>query len=210
MLKCCNISLIDYSEPLVVTGFILGAAGFTMALISGTTGLIVITGIVTVSSAVAEWRIRSLGIAKKLMDSVKTLESENDELRENNKELQEEIYKFQDNNNILQSEINKFQDILGLLNNNVTDIEDAKKELFDLYNKYKIENNKQQSNNLLTLFGLVDKNQDSKLSQDELIRLKEYIKIVYKRDFNFDILDKDDDGYVSLQEFFEKFRLDNV
>ena len=79
-----------------------------------------------------------------------------------------------------------------------------------MYEKYKDENDRQESNNLLTLFGLVDKNEDSKLSQDEIKRMKEYIRIVYKEEFDFDSLDSDDDGFVSLNEFFEKFRNRNI
>ena len=93
-----------------------------------------------------------------------------------------------------------------MLDDNIHDIDQVKTQLFDLYKKYKDENDRQESNNLLTLFGLVDKNEDSRLSSSEIKRMKEYIKIVYKEEFDFDILDTDDDGFVSLSEFFEKFR----
>lgn len=182
---CWKFEIIDKSEPLLIAGIIIGASGFAMALVAGSTGLVVATGVVTISSFVAEWRVRALGIAKKLMDSVHDLQDENEKLK---------------------TEVEKFENIVGLLDDNVGDIEVVKDQLFQLYDQYQKENFKQQSNNLLTLFGLVDKNEDSKLSPRELQRLREYIKIVYKEDIDFDILDKDDDGFVSLEEFFEKFR----
>lgn len=214
---CCDFRIIDYSEPLIITGLLLGIGGFAMALVAGTTGMVVVTGVITVSSAVAEWRIRSLGIAKKLMDSVNVLQSENEELKENNDDLGKEIDRFNEEllsmdntNQELKKEIINFKNIVGLLGDGVGDINQAQTKLFELYQKYKIENDKQQSNNLLTLFGLVDKNQDSRLSENELIRLKEYIRIVYHKEFDFSLLDKDNNGYISLQEFFEKFKLEMV
>lgn len=190
--SCCKLKIIDKSEPLIITGIIASASGLTIALVAGSTGLVVVSSILTLSSIVSEWRVRSLGVAKGLMDSVRDLEGENIQLKTNNKKLE--------------SEIEKFQNIVGLLDENVGDIEKAKEELFNLYEKYQEENKKQESNNLLTLFGLVDRNQDSRLSPDELSRLAEYIKIVYGQEIDFEVLDKDDNGYVSLEEFFEKFR----
>ena len=100
----------------------------------------------------------------------------------------------------------KFEDIVGLLGDNVDGIEDAKNQLFELYKRYKDENDRQEANNLLTLFGLVDKNEDSRLSQEEILKMKEYIRIVYNEEFDFDTLDSDDDNFVSLSEIFKKFR----
>ena len=197
--SCCKFEIIDKSELLIIPGICIALGGFVLSLIAGPIGMVVATGVVAVVSLVAEWRVRALGIAKKLMDSVHDLKDENERLKVTNEE-------FKSNIKNLESEINKFEDMVGLLGDNVEDLEQAKNQLFDLYKKYKDENDRQESNNLLTLFGLVDKNEDSKLSKKELIRMKEYIKIVYNEEFDFDILDSDDDDYVSLKEFFEKFR----
>ena len=196
---CCKFEVIDKSEYIVIPGICVAIGGFIFAIIAGPTGMAVATGVVAVSGMIAEWRIRALGIAKKLMDSVRDLKEENERLKLTNLEFQSNIEK-------LETELLKFEDMVGLLGDNVGDLEVAKNQLFDLYKKYKEENERQESNNLLTLFGLVDKNEDSKLSQEEIKRMKEYIKIVYKEEFDFNILDSDDDGFVSLSEFFEKFR----
>jgi hypothetical protein len=197
--SCFKFEIIDNSEPLLIIGFIASISGFGISIIAGTVGLSIITGVVSLSTLVAEWRVRTLGIAKNLMDSVKELRDENDK-------LQGSVFQLDLENGKLKDEVNKFEKIVGILDDNVEDIESAKKQLFELYEKYKEENLKQESNNLLTLFGLVDKNEDSKLSPKELERLNEYIKIVYKQEIDFSVLDKDNNGYVSLQEFFEKFR----
>jgi hypothetical protein len=188
----CNYEIIDKSELILIPGICASLGGFGYSLVSGTPGMSTITGVLMVSSLVAEWRVRALGIDKKLMDSVHVLEAENK--------------KFANQVVDLENQITEFEGIVGLLDDNVHDITQVKTQLFDLYKKYKDENDRQESNNLLTLFGLVDKNEDSKLSSGEIKRMKEYIKIVYKEEFDFDILDTDDDGFVSLSEFFEKFR----
>jgi len=211
--SCCKFEIIDKSEWIIIPGICLAVGGFVFAVVSGPVGLAVVTGVVVVAGLVAEWRVRALGVAKKLMDSVNDLKDENDKLKLMNEVFETQLGIFGDENDKLKlinikfgSEIEKFENVVGLLGDNVEDLESAKTQLFDLYNKYKIENDKQESNNLLTLFGLVDKNQDSRLSKTELQRMREYIKIVYNEDFDFDILDSDDDGVVSLKEFFEKFR----
>ena len=56
------------------------------------------------------------------------------------------------------------------------------------------------------MFGLIDKNQDSVLDKEEIKKMKKYVKIVYKQDYDFEKLDRDQDGSISLAEFFEKFR----
>jgi len=211
--SCCKFEIIDKAEWIIIPGICLAVGGFVFAVVSGPVGLAVVTGVVVVAGLVAEWRVRALGVAKKLMDSVNDLKDENDKLKLMNEVFETQLGIFGDENDKLKlinikfgSEIEKFENVVGLLGDNVEDLESAKTQLFDLYNKYKIENDKQESNNLLTLFGLVDKNQDSRLSKTELQRMREYIKIVYNEDFDFDILDSDDDGVVSLKEFFEKFR----
>ena len=71
------------------------------SLIAGPAGLAIVTGVLTITSLVAEWRVRSLGIAKKLMDSVHDLRDENEILKNNNDELESKIEK-------LESESKKF------------------------------------------------------------------------------------------------------
>ena len=188
----CGYEIIDMSEPVIITGTLCSLVGFGYSMVSGDNVLSALTGIMSITGAVSEWRVRALGIAKKLMDSVRTLQYENEKLHQDV--------------NRLQDELDNFTEIVGILGDNVGDIQTVKDQLLQLYKQYKIENNKYISNNLLTLFGLIDKNQDSKLDSQEMKRMKEYIKIVYKEDFNFDILDKDGDGCVSLSEFFQKFR----
>ena len=83
---CCGFEIIDKSEPLLIAGACISLGGFIFALVAGPVGLAVVTGVLTVSSLVAEWRVRSLGIAKKLMDSVRDLKDENERLKDTNEE----------------------------------------------------------------------------------------------------------------------------
>lgn len=177
--------IIDYSEILIISCIILSTLNLIYSIIINSIANIVFACILVVGTSVSECRVRRLGLSRKLMDSVDVLDVENKKLKEENEKL---------------------SGIVKLVGENVEDLEQAKKDLFVLYDKYKQENYKHQSNNLLTLFGLVDKNNDSKLSPEEMKRLSEYIKIVYKTEFDFTLLDKDSNGYVSLEEFFNKFK----
>jgi hypothetical protein len=186
--RTTTCEIIDKSEPCIVLAGICSTLGLIVAIVNNYDFLIIMFVILLAACLISEWRIRALGIAKHLMESVHTLQKENLQLKE---------------------EIEKFEGIVGILGDNVGSIHDAKNELFKMYNQYKIENNRYESNNLLTLFGLVDKDQNSRLDTDEIDRMKEYIKIVYKEEYDFSTLDRDGDGTVSIKEFFEKFRHDN-
>ncbi len=198
--KCCYWGIIDWwGEPVIIIGGIASSIALVYALTMGLQVVPWVSGISLAGAGVAEWRVRGLAVAKKLMDSVRDLRGENAKLKETNEELEAEVDKFQ-------KEVEKFEQMVGLLGDNVEDLEEAKNQLFKLYEQYRIENKRYESNNLLTLFGLVDKNEDSKLDPEEITRMKDYVKIVYGQDFDFDILDRDGDGSVTLKEFFNKFR----
>ena len=187
----------DKFEIFVIIGILLSTGIFVTSFFQNPSTLnIIIKLCIILIFLISEWRIRKLAIAKKLMESVNNFSEENIKLKN-------EINVFRDEND-------KFKEILGLFGDNVEDIEKTKKDLIDLYEKYRIENERYVSNNLLNLFGLVDKDQNSILDENEIKRMKEYIKIVYKQDFDFDILDKNQDGSISLKEFFDKFRSKNI
>lgn len=177
--------ILDPSEPCILLGILSGFFVFGYSLVNGNTPVSITSGIFTITGCISECRVRALSIAKKLTESVANLNKENKRLN---------------------TEINKFENILGIFGDNVNDIEKTKNDLFKLYDKYKNENDRYESNNLLTLFGLIDKDQNSKLDPDEIKRMSEYIRIVYKQEFDFTKLDCDGDGNISLNEFFEKFR----
>jgi len=198
--SCCKWEIIDYwGEPAIIVGGISAGIALVYAVAMGYQIVPWVSGISLAGAGVAEWRVRGLAVAKHLMDSVRDLRTENQKLKETNESLESKVKKFQD-------ELEKFEDMVGLLGDNVQDIEETKASLMKLYDQYKIENTRYESNNLLTLFGLVDKNEDSKLSPAEIKRMEDYVRIVYGEDFDFDILDRDGDGSVSLKEFFNKFR----
>lgn len=197
-MNCCS-RLGDWSEPLFLIGVVLSVGTIIYSFVAGATWESAVYIYFGVASVVAYWRVHILGAAKKIMETAEDLKRENRELK-----TSVETSKITESK--LRSDIHKFQEITKLLDNNVTDIEEVQQKLFNLYERYKMENERQESNNLLTLFGLIDKNQDSVLDREEIKKMKEYIKIVYNKDYDFDKLDRNQDGSISLTEFFEKFR----
>nr|QBK93656.1 MAG: uncharacterized protein LCPAC404_03600 [Pithovirus LCPAC404] len=148
------------------------------------------------------------------------LQTEVDDLKDTEIKLKNSVQEFYETQINLQSNIEEltgitekqneniknYELILGLFENEVGNIDNVRKELSELVAKYKYENFIQEANNLLTLFGLIDKNRDGSLSEDEMKEMNTYITIVYGETYDFGQLDKDLDGAVSLKEFFEKFR----
>lgn len=197
---CCSWEIIDWwGEPVIIIGGIAAGVALVYAITMGLQVVPWVSGISLGGAAVAEWRVRGLAVAKKLMDSVRDLRGENEKLKETNEELEAEVNKFK-------GEVEKFEQMVGLLGDNVEDLEEAKNQLFKLYEQYRLENKRFESNNLLTLFGLVDKNEDSILDEEEIKRMEDYVRIVYGTEFDFNKLDRNGDGSVTLKEFFNKFR----
>ena len=128
-------------------------------------------------------------MAKKLTESIEFLKTENLNLK----------YAVSS----LKSENDKFSTAVGILGQNVGNIETAKDELFSLVDDYTKENNKHEANNLVQLFSLVDANSDFKLEREELLRMKEYTKKYYNKDLRLEILDSDENGCVSINEFID-------
>ncbi len=115
-------------------------------------------------------------------------------------ENQEELLTTQKEN------IENYEVMLGLFGDKVGDIDKVRKQLSDLVKEYKFQNHRQEANTLITLFGLIDRNNDGTLSQDEIIEMNSYIKIAYGEAYDFSRLDTDLSGDISLEEFFERFR----
>lgn len=169
------MALIDYSEPCFWLLAVTGGIGVVYSGIESwwyfTFGSIV----AVLCAFIAGWRVRVLGLAQNLEESVNNLEHNNQQLARENTKLQNEV-------STLQTEINKFSKMVGLLGNNVTGIDNVKQELFLLVDKYEMANKRFESNNLMDLFFLVDKDKNSFLSPGELTQMKEYVKAFYGTD----------------------------
>ena len=199
MKNICNFRIIDKSEPILIfaTFSCFGTSVYNYVI--GESGLAIANMIFGFSCALGELRVRKLGIAKHLMDSVDDLKIENLKLKENSDLILVENEKFKNENE-------NFENLLNLLEGNVEDIEDTKQKLFELTNNLKKENFRFESNNLLNLFFLIDLDKSSTLEKQELEKLQGYINLVYKENYDFSALDSDKNGQISLAEFFEKFR----
>lgn len=187
-----RIKIRDVSEPCILLGIGSSLSVLVYSFVDSIGWMSVISSVILLSGCVSEYRVRKLSLAKDLSESVDVLGKENEKLKI-------EVHKLED-------DVSKLDSIVGVVGNTSTSLKNTRDKLIELYNKYRRENDRYESNNLLSLFGLVDKDNNSKLDPSEIERMKEYIRIVYKKEFDFDILDKDGDGCVSLQEFFEKFK----
>lgn len=217
---CLGYPLVDNSEPCFWILCSLGIVGIIYAGIETWWFFVLLSGIAVVVSFVAGWRIRKLGVAKQVMESVSEFKHQNTvlthkvgELKTTNRDLTIQVIRFtriNDANRIqiqeLASENRKFLKLNGLLEGNVENIETAKNQLFALLDKYERENEKFKANNLMSLFFLVDRDNNSFLTTDECMEMNEYVRNVYNIDMSAHLLDTNNDTRITIKEFTDGLR----
>ena len=217
----CNCKIIDlWGESFILIGGIAATVILVYTAITLIPIIPIFSGICIVGYGIAGWRVRKLGVSRNLMESVDMFKEENQVYKKENQIFKEEnqIFKeenqiFKEENQVLKEEVNKlnyenkkFEEMIGLLGNEVKDVDEIKEKLFKLYNDYKKENDRYEGNNLLNLFRLVDINNDSCLSKEEMIKMSRYAKIFYNEEFDFNEFDFNKDENVSIEEFVQKFK----
>lgn len=229
---CCPI--VDYSEPFLWLVLVFGVVGLIFALVKEHWISVALSASAIVMSVVSLWRIRKLGIAYFLMESVDRLTKENQrlgtsvsELQETNDSLSKRITELHDVErqlkegnremkriSVLQSdqltkfktENTKLMEAVGLVGENVTDLEVAKNQLFALLDDIKKENDRAQANNQVQLFLTVDRDKDERLNKSEIEQMRGYCELVYGKKLDLSQLDTDNDGLVSFKEFVSLFQ----
>lgn len=188
----CKSGIVDYSEPCLLLGVVVGVIFSLYAGIEQEAIFAFVALFLLFLSFLSCWRVRVLGVAYSLMDSVANLTQENKRLEGSVQTLETQM-----------KQLDLLKDALG---DSVDDFEAAKNTLLGLYEKYRLENTKFEANNLLSLFNLVDKDADGSLAPTEIDRLKEYVRVVYKTELDLGKCDTDANGTISLAEFVRVFR----
>lgn len=206
--------IIDYSEPLFGITFLLGIVGIIYNIIELENFDLAVSCFLSFGSLIALWRVKKLGIASLLMDSVDNLREENENLRESIREFERENSKLAETERMLNSEVYKFKkdiqsfrDLVGIVDTSNKNAEDIQKELFDLVEKYRVENRKYKKendrlerNNRLALFYTVDYNRDGKLTNEEINEIKKILKDEYNIT---GVIDENGDGVISRGEMMK-------
>ena len=217
---CLGYPLIDNSEPCFWIMCLMGCVGLVYAGVETWWFFLLFSAIAIVASFIAGWRVRKLGVAKQLMESVTEFKHQNDiltaeidELHTNNRNLTNEVLHFTHVNEkmsievkVLNRENQNFHKLNGLLKENVGDVEATKKQLFALLGKYEKENEKFQANNLMHLFFLVDRDNNSFLTQVECTQMNQYVLNIYGISMDLDKLDEDKDEKITIKEFVNGLR----
>ncbi len=176
--KCWR--MIDYSEPLFGLSALSGIVGIIINTIETESFDIYLGAMCSLASFVGLWRVRKLGIAKKLMESVDTLRMENQQLNETQESLEEENNVLKKTNNSLikierslNTDINKLRKLTGIVNTQNKTADEIQKEMLALIDQYRKENKRQERNNKIALFYTADMNRDGTIEGEELEVLKE-------------------------------------
>lgn len=211
--SCYSNKIVDYSEPFLYLLSILTTAGLLYVGIADfSTFMLIVMCYTLMISFIAIWRVRKLGIAKSLMDSVRRLKAENERMSINLSSFEIETQNLKEKNNVLaeniesiQTENQKLLRITGLLGENVGDLEETKEALLKELSRLEGANRRYEANNLMNLFFLVDRDQGGTLSRGELAKMNGYVKAVYGVNLDGVDMDRNVDGEVDIQEFVARF-----
>ena len=212
---CCR--LLDFSEPVVWTCTVFGAGSLVYAILGAPTYWVVASVVLVMLGCLSTCRIRKLGTAYSLMESVDDLKLETvrlnnevDRLETIEEEMEQATQDLQETNNRLTSDITKFEGIVGLLGDEVGGIEEARKGLLLLYDQYAKENKRYQANNTLSLFTIVDGDRNGELNEAEVARMQGYIRAAYGFELDLAKHDIDNNNAISLQEFVRIFEEQSI
>lgn len=201
--SCFRIS--DFSEPCVWVLTVVGVVGLLFGIIQSSTISIVIGSCMIFLGLLSGWRIRVLGMAYALMQSVDQLRDENNRLhsevgrlRAIRTQMEIQLHEQVIQTDSLKNLNHEYKGALGLLGENVKDVNEASDKLLALYTKYKEENVKHERNNLIQLFHVIDRDNSGQLSKEEMDSMRDFVKKAYGRDINE--FDTDEDGVVTITE----------
>jgi DNA repair exonuclease SbcCD nuclease subunit len=174
--KCYR--LIDFSEPFFGITAVTGMIGIITNIIDAEDFDIAVSSFCAAISLIGIWRVRSLGTAKEVMDSVDDLKMENDKLS---------------------VEVDNFRVLTGIMDTHNKSAEEIQQELFSVVERYKQENDRQERNNQIALFYTTDRNRDGKLTDEEIQILRQ----ILKEDYNIQSF-LENDTEITRKEFFNK------
>jgi hypothetical protein len=203
-----NSRIVDCSEPFFVIFGITGLIGLIINIINSHNFDIAVASFCFLSSTIGVWRVRKLGIAKKIMDSVNDLKLENLRLHETEQHLERENILLKNTNNELKNtsiqlsnDINKFKTLTNIMDTNNKTSEEIQDELLHTIERYEKENKRHEINNKISLFYTADQNRDGFLNTEEIYIIKKILKDEYNIN---SVLDTNRDGKITRKEFLDK------
>lgn len=205
--SCFSLSIMDpIGEGLAMLIYIVAIVIIVMNV-----PIIDVKGIIIAIGGLLEHlRVRRLGEAASIAESIEAFREQNNVLRRNNNvyrglndKLSQSITSLEGENNKFREQNKQFESSLGILGNNVEDIEKAKTELFALVSTYERENKRYTMNNLIHTFNELDRDNSMQLEKKELPSLKLQAKAIYDIDVDIDEMDSIDDDIVTFREFID-------
>ena len=199
----CNYA--DYSQPIFTLTGAFGSIGIIINAIEGESLDIALSATMALSSLLAWYRVRRLGEAKAVMDSVNELKIQNDELEAQTNTLEEENNELKESNdqlNALEKEltldISNLRGVLGIVDIQNETAEQIQKKMLDVYDKLKSENYMYNKLNKTNMFLTADKNNDGVIDKSE----KKILEII-DLDGNKNP-DKNNDGKITMSEYLKQ------
>ncbi len=168
-------SVVDYSQYLFGLTGLFGSIGIITNSIEGESFDIVLNSTMAISSIVAWYRVRRLGEAKTVMESVDDLKLQNDNLEQTQNELEIENDELKITNDKLAEtetkltgDINDLRILVGIFGNNNMTSEEIQVKLLSSLKQLEKENKKHEKLNKGQAFLIADANKDGKLTGNEI------------------------------------------
>ena len=188
----------DYSEPCLWIGAIFGAVSVCYSAVMGAAYWIVASACLCCTGSIGAQRVHSLGLASSMAESAETY-------REENEKLVRTVADLEAANQTFEVQVNDLRGIAKLLEGNERDLNEVEAKLRGTFHGIQRENRKHQNNNLVSLFTIVDKNNNGSLSPEEVERLAGYVETVYGQRMDLSALDDNNDKVLDLPEFIRLF-----
>lgn len=198
----CNYA--DYSQPVFTLTGAFGGVGAIINAVEGESFDIALSAVMALSSLLAWYRVRRLGEAKAVMDSVSELKQQNDELEQQTNTLQEENDELKESNdqlNALEQELTKdiesLRGVIGIVDTQNKTAKEIQDELVQAAKKLKDENDRYERLNKTNTFLTADRNNDGVIDESEKIILETI-------DIGSSEADKNNDGKITMNEYIGK------
>lgn len=201
--KWCKF--VDFSQPIFAITGSFGGAGLIVNSLQGESFDVALSGMMALGSLLAWFRVRRLGEAQSVMDSVQDLENQNQHLQNQttvleieNGELKESNDQLNDLENKLKSDLGYLRKVIGIADTQSKSAQQIQDEMIKNYKNYKIENDKYEKLNKVNTFLTSDINNDGVITNNE-INLLESISLSTTSN-----LDYNNDGKITMEEYISK------
>lgn len=218
----------DWSHPVFVIGIAVAAVNLVLYGVTGSLFACASYSVMLLVLLLAVGRVTCLTCLRHRYDDL--MDDQRFALEHTEKKLEQSLKKMHLDQVLFRQEVSRLKDVeqslvgevrdlervrddfrklFKIIGSEVHDVEQVEKKLLDLYHRFRRENYRYETNNIVALFSIVDRDKDGRLSPHEMREMSTHVENVYGKHLDFHSLDLDQDGFVTLEEFVTAFKRDS-